>query len=332
MDLITLGEALIDLPSTRNGVSLADAPGFAKVPAGAPANVAAAAARLGLQSAFITKVGDDSFGDAILQTFAARGVDVSQARKDPAARTGLAFVSLREDGERDFLFYFDVARDLALRPDELDREFLQSARAFHYGSISLIAEPSRTATLTAARIARAAGALISYDPNLRPRLWPDEDTMRRTALAGFAEATIAKVSAEELPVLVPEASDLPEAMREPTAVGRLLETYPNLRLVCVSDGERGSAAHDRRDVWRVPGFKVRAVDATGAGDAYMAGLLTFLLRQGPDMDGTLKYVATVIKDALTFANACGALAATEHGAAMHSLSEEAVRRLISSGT
>ncbi len=332
MDLITLGEALIDLPSTQSGVSLADAPSFAKVPAGAPANVAAAAARLGLQTAFITKVGDDSFGDAILQTFAARGVDVSQARKDPAGRTGLAFVSLREDGERDFLFYFDVARDLALRVDELDMAYLQSARAFHYGSISLIAEPSRTTTLTAARAARAAGLLVSYDPNLRPRLWPDEDTMRRVALAGFAEAAIAKVSAEELPVLVPDAWELPEAMREPSAVGRLLETHPNLRLVCVSHGERGSAAHDRRNVWHVPGFKVRAIDATGAGDAYMAGLLAFLLRQGPDMEGTLKYISTVIKDALTYANACGALAATEHGAAMRSISEEAVQQLIASGT
>jgi fructokinase len=330
MDLITLGEALIDLPSTQNGVSLADAPGFAKVPAGAPANVAVAAARLGLGTAFITKVGADAFGDSILQTFKARGVDVSQARPDPAAHTGLAFVSIEENGERDFLFYFDVARDLALRVDELDREFLQSARAFHYGSISLIAEPSRTTTLTAARIARTSGALISYDPNLRPRLWPDEETMRRVALAGFAEATVAKVSVEEALFLVPHVHDLPELMRVPTAVGHLLEANTGLSFVAVTDGDKGSAAYDRRHMWQVPGFVVKAVDATGAGDAFTAGLLTFLLRQGPDLDGTLKYISTIIKDALTYANACGALAATERGAAMQALSKNAVRQLISS--
>lgn len=313
MDLITLGEAIIDLPATQNGVSLAEASSFLKVPAGATANVAAAAARLGLQTAFITKVGADAFGDAILQTFAARGVDVSQAQQDPQARTGLAFVSLREDGERDFLFYFEVARDLALRVEELDTAFLQSARAFHYGSISLIAEPSRTATLSAARIARTSGALISYDPNLRPRLWPDEDSMRRMALAGFAEADVAKVSVEEVLFLLPEAAD------EAEASARLLHMYANLRLLCVTDGARGSTAYQAGQSWFVPGYHVQAVDATGAGDAFVAGLLTFMLRQGMRLP-----------DALLYANACGALAATERGAAMQSLSEQAVQRLISS--
>ena len=246
VDLITLGESLIDLPSTQSGVSLADAPGFAKVPAGAPANVAVAAARLGLRSAFLTQVGDDSFGDAIIQTFAGRGVDMSRVRKDPRGRTGLAFVSIREDGERDFLFYFDPARDLALRPDELDVDFVRSARAFHYGSISLIAEPSRTATLTAARLAREGGALISYDPNLRPRLWPDEDSMRRLALAGFAEADVAKVSKEELLFLVPEAT------QEPDAAERLLQQNPQLRLLAMTDGANGSAAYIQEGRPRVP--------------------------------------------------------------------------------
>ncbi|MBV9849225.1 MAG: hypothetical protein JO250_06005 [Armatimonadetes bacterium] len=316
VDLITLGESLIDLPSTRSGVSLADAPGFAKVPAGAPANVAVAAARLGLGAAFLSKVGDDSFGEAIVQTFGARGVDTSRVIKDPAARTGLAFVSIREDGERDFLFYFDPARDLALRPDELDGEFLSSARAFHYGSISLIAEPCRAATLTAARLARAGGALISYDPNLRPRLWPDQETMRAQALAGFAEADIAKVSREELFFLAPDAAD------ETTAAGRLLEAYPRLQLLVVTDGANGSAGYVKgsRSVGHVPGFRVQAVDATGAGDAFVAGLLAFLLRRGVELTS----------EALAYANACGALAATELGAGMQNLSESAVQNLLAS--
>ena len=142
-DIITLGEALIDLPSTQSGVSLVDAPGFAKVPAGAPANVAVAAAKLGLQTAFLSKVGDDPFGESIIRTFAGHGVDTTRVLKDKAARTGLAFVSVQPDGGRDFLFYFDPARDLALRPDELDFDWLDTTRVLHYGSISLIAEPSR---------------------------------------------------------------------------------------------------------------------------------------------------------------------------------------------
>jgi fructokinase len=147
MDLVTLGEALIDLPSTKPGAGLADAPSFTKVAAGAPANVAVAAQRMGLKTAFVTKVGADPFGDSIIQTFGGYGVDTSHIVKDPAARTGLAFVAIEENGEREFLFYFDPARDLALRPDELDLDALSTARAFHYGSISLIAPPARTTTL-----------------------------------------------------------------------------------------------------------------------------------------------------------------------------------------
>ena len=326
LDLITLGESLIDLPSTVSGVTLADAPGFTKVPAGAPANVAVAAARLGLQTAFLSKVGADPFGEAITRTFAARGVDTSRIIMDPAARTGLAFVSIREDGERDFLFYFDPARDLALRADEIDADFLRSTRAFHYGSISLIAEPCRTATLTAARTARAGGALISYDPNLRPRLWPDEETMRRLALAGFAETDVAKVSKDELHFLVPDAPSLPEA----EAARQLLEDNLRLRLLCVTDGANGSAAYarDANGVGPVPGFAVQAVDATGAGDAYTAGLIAFLLRQGGDRAAIFHSLPTLLLEMLAYANACGALAATERGAGMQELSETAIQSLL----
>lgn len=322
LDILTFGEALIDLPSTQSGVDLAHAPGFAKVPAGAPANVAVAACALGLSAAFVTKVGDDGFGEAIIQTFGGHGVDVSRVRKDPAARTGLAFVSLQADGERDLLFYFDPARDLALRPDELDAAFIQSARVFHYGSISLIAEPCRSATQAAARLAREAGALCSYDPNLRPRLWPDEDAMRAQALAGFADADVAKISEEEVTFLIPDAPN------EASAVARLFANNARLKLVCVTRGANGSTGYLLKYAQAAPGFRVEAVDATGAGDAYMAGLLCFLLRQGPDWPGTLAYAQSVLKDALRYANACGALATTQRGATPHFLTEDAVQTLL----
>jgi len=328
LDLITLGEALIDLPSTQSGVSLADAPGFAKVPAGAPANVAVAARALGLETAFVSKVGADPFGEAIVKTFAGHGVDTTRVIQDADARTGLAFVSVHPDGTRDFLFYFDPARDLALRPDELDADWLGTARVLHYGSISLIAGPGRGATREAARVAHAGGALCSYDPNLRPRLWPSEAAMRAGALSGFADADLVKISEDEVQTLMPDAPD------EPTAVARLFAQGPRLRLLCVTRGAGGCTGYVKEGTQRLalvhsPGFPVPFVDATGAGDAFVAGLLAFLLQQGPtDLDGTLRYASQVLPQALQYANACGALATTRLGASMHWLTEEAVQAVM----
>ncbi len=323
MDLVTLGEALIDLPSTKSGVSLADAPAFAKVAAGAPANVAVAARRLGLQTAFVTKVGDDPFGEFIIQTFRDYGVDTSHIVRDPAARTGLAFVAIQEDGERDFLFYFDPARDLALRAEELDLGLLASARALHYGSISLIAPPARGTTLRLAGLARRAGALCTYDPNLRPRLWPDLETMREWADMGFSEAHVAKVGADEIRFLAPEAAD------EAGAVQRLFARHRLLRFVAVTHGSEGSAGYLRESApVTARGIPVEPVDATGAGDAFMAGLVAFLLRLGRDVEAVFAALPDALPDALLFANACGAYATTQHGATAHTLTEEAVLNLV----
>ena len=323
MDLVTLGEALIDLPSTQRGVGLADAPGFAKVAAGAPANVAVAATCLGLSAAFVTKVGADAFGDAIIQTFGAHGVDTSHIVKDPAARTGLAFVAIAADGEREFLFYFDPARDLALRTEELTLEVLCAARAFHYGSISLIAPPARGTTLKLASLARKAGALCTYDPNLRPRLWPDTDAMRAWADLGFSEAHAAKVAADEVRILVPDADD------EPTAVQRLFDRHRLLRFVAVTDGAQGSTGYLRdAPPLRAPGFAVTPVDATGAGDAFMAGLIVSLLRLGGDVNAIFDALASALPLALVYANACGAYAATRLGATADGLTDDAIKKMM----
>ncbi len=323
LDIITFGEALIDLPATQSGVSLSDAPGFAKVPAGAPLNLAAAAAALGLSAAFVSKVGDDPFGASIKQTFSRLGVDMSRVILDKSARTGLAFVSVMPDGSRDFLFYFDPARDLALRPDELEAAWLGSARVLHHGSISLIAEPGRSATLEAARLAHAGGAVCSYDPNLRPFLWPNDDAMRDGVRLGFSNADSIKISAEELTFLYPDAPD------EASAIRRLLGEFERPRLVAVTDGAEGCRGYTRAgDFAQSSGFEVAFVDATGAGDSFTAGLLAFLLRQGPDLNATLNALGPILPDALRYANACGALATTHLGAAPAALTEDAVQALL----
>lgn len=324
LDLVTLGEALIDLPALQTGVSLTEASSFAKVPAGAPANVAVAAVKLGLSAAFVSKVGADAFGTSIIRTFAAQGVDTTRVIQDRTARTGLAFVSVQLDGSRDFLFYFDPARDLALRPDELDFDWLDTTRILHYGSISLIAEPSRSATLAAAGHLIAKGrAVCSYDPNLRPWLWPDTRTMRGGVLLGFTVADLVKISVDELLFLFPDAQE------EAEAVQTLMGEYQNLRLVTVTEGALGSRGYTRDGGFAdAPGFRVKFVDGTGAGDAYMAGLLTFLLRSGPDVGATLDNFTPHLKDALRTANACGALATTTLGANPTGLSTGTLQALL----
>lgn len=324
LDLITLGEALIDLPAGQSGVSLTAARTFAKVPAGATANVAAAAVRLGLSAAFLSRVGDDPFGEAIIETFAAQGVDVSHVVKDASARTGLAFVSVLPDGDRDFLFYYDPARDLPLRAAELDLFWLRTARALHYGSISLIAEPARSATLAAAETVRSkAGAICSYDPNLRPWLWPNDNAMRQGALLGFTTADMAKISAEELVFLYPEAAEEAEAIRA------LWADFPNLRLAVITEGAAGSRGYTTAGEFAdAPGFAVNFIDGTGAGDAFTAGLLTFLSRQGSDLSLEIDALCLHLREALLFANACGALATTTLGASATALTEAAVTALL----
>src|SRR5512136_3126909 len=177
-DVIACGELLIDFVSTESGVTLGQAPGFQKAPGGAPANVAVGVARLGYRAGFLGQVGDDDFGHFLAETVAEAGVDVGGLLFSPAARTALAFVSLRSDGERSFMFYRHPSADMLWRPEDVNREYVSSTRIFHHGSISLINEPSRSATLAAVEYARAGGALISYDPNLRLALWPSPDAAR----------------------------------------------------------------------------------------------------------------------------------------------------------
>lgn len=300
--VLCLGEALIDFVADTAGVSLVECPGFLKAPGGAPANVAAGLARLGLDAAFLGKVGDDPFGRFIQQTLAAAGVDTRYLRFDAAARTGLAFVSLQDNGERDFTFFRHPSADMLYSAEELPGDAFAGCRAYHFGSITLIQEPSRGATMEALRRARAAGALISYDPNLRPPLWPDLDTARREILAALPEADVVKVSEEEAEFLY--GPGVPAAQ-----AARLLSVGPSL--AAITRGATGCfLAHRNGAAADVPGFHVDAVDTTGAGDGFTAGLLFRLLH--PDAPGD--WSPATLGSAGRFANAVGALVCRQKGA------------------
>lgn len=297
-DVVTCGELLIDFVSLRRGVALAEAPAFRRAAGGAPANVAVGVARLGRRAAFLGQVGDDDFGHYLATTLRRAGVDTRGLCFSSQARTALAFVSVRPDGERDFLFYRHPSADMLWRPEQVDRTVVSATRIFHYGSISLIDEPTRSATLTAIELARQHGALISYDPNLRLNLWPSAQAAREGILLGWQHADLIKISTDELVFLTGSA--------DPASARRLW--HPRLQLLVVTQGADGCTYLVPDAQAQVPGFRVRVIDTTGAGDGFVAGLLVGLLEQG--LDWTIER----IEWALRLANAVGALVCTRRGA------------------
>ena len=299
-DAVCLGELLIDFVPTVTGTGLVDAPAFKKAPGGAPANVAVGLARLGATAAFVGKVGDDAFGRFLADTLAAAGVDVGALRFTGDARTALAFVSLRADGDREFMFYRHPSADMLLAPDDIDVDLIAGAKLLHFGSISLIGEPSLSATLHAVQAACDAGLLISYDPNLRLALWPDAEAARAGIMLGWPNADVIKLSEDELAFLTGDA--------DPIRAGRSL-WHERLRLLVVTRGSEGCIYLTPDQEGEVGGFRVEAVDATGAGDAFVAGLLSGLLT-----DPTVCDDAARLRDLCRLANAAGALATTERGA------------------
>ncbi len=311
---ICLGELLIDFVPTVTGTDLTDAPAFIKAPGGAPGNVAVGLARLGVKSAFMGKVGDDAFGHFLADTLAEAGVDVGPLRFSSEARTALAFVSLRSDGEREFMFYRHPSADMLFTPREVDMDAISRAKLLHFGSISLIGEPSRSATLYAVDAARAAGGLVSYDPNLRLPLWPDADAARKGLLLGLSKAHIVKLSDDESEFLT-GLSDLKAACQA--------LWHEDLKLMVVTRGRAGCVYFTPSFTGMVESFTVEAVDATGAGDGFVAGLLQGLLA-----DPSTFQDETRLRELCRFANAVGALATTERGAIPALPNRERVREFL----
>jgi fructokinase len=299
-DILCIGDLLIDFVPTVTGTGLVDAPAFAKAPGGAAANVAVGLARLGIKSAFMGKVGDDPFGHFLAETLRREGVDTTPLRFETRARTALAFVSLRDDGEREFMFYRHPSADMLFVPEEVDRTAVAAARVLHFDSISLSSPNPRATSLFAADTALAAGRLVSYDVNLRLPLWPDADAAQAGIRDGLGRAHIVKLSDDELFFLTGERS--PEAVRSAL-------WHDRLRLVALSRGRDGSTLVTPTSVHDIPSFPVTAVDTTGAGDGFMAGLLAGILQDDDALEDPARLAAIC-----RFANAVGALTTTIRGA------------------
>jgi fructokinase len=300
--IVTLGEILVDMFPSELGKKLAEVPAFHPKPGGAPANVAVAAARLGTASAFIGKVGTDAFGDLLVRTLEDQGVDTRGMRRDPQARTTLAFIAMPDENHAEFVFYRNPGADLRLRPDELDEALLENARAFHFGSLSLVDDPARSATMAALRLAKAAGALVSFDVNFRPSLWETRQQALTEIEKMLPEAHLLKVNEVELKLLT--GCDNPA-----DGAPQLLARGPEL--VVVTLGTRGSYFCCQQAQGQVPAFQVKTVDSTGCGDAFIASLLTRLVSSPGGWRSRL--TGPVLREDFRFANATGALTAQTQG-------------------
>ncbi|XP_058730043.1 fructokinase-2-like [Vicia villosa] len=299
--IVSFGEMLIDFVPTASGVSLAEAPGFLKAPGGAPANVAIAVSRLGGKSAFVGKLGDDEFGHMLAGILKENNVRADGINFDKGARTALAFVTLRSDGEREFMFYRNPSADMLLTPEDLNLELIRSAKVFHYGSISLIVEPCRSAHLKAMEVAKEAGCLLSYDPNLRLPLWPSPEEARKQILSIWDKADLIKVSDVELEFLT-GSDKIDDA-------SALSLWHPNLKLLLVTLGENGSRYYTKNFNGSVDAFHVNTVDTTGAGDSFVGALLGKIVDDQSILEDEAR-----LREVLKFANACGAITTTKKGA------------------
>ena len=308
LDIVTIGEVLIDL--TQSGRNEQGIPRFDANPGGAPANLAVAASRLGARTAFIGRVGTDSFGTYLRRCLLENGVDVSGLSVDEKARTTLAVVALDEKGERTFSFYRDPSADVDLSFEQVPMELLFNTRVLHFGSVSLTVEPARTATVKAAETARACGALVSYDPNYRASLWQDEKTAITRMLEPLPLVDILKVSDEELPLLT--------GLSDPDE-GSAMLTKKGPRLVLVTLGADGAFYRFDGHTGHVPGVPCTVGDTNGSGDTFFGAALSQLVKLPSLDDLTVPELERIV----AFANKAASITTSRHGAipAMPTLAE-----------
>ena len=293
--IITLGETLIDFTPLDN-----DNRDFRKNPGGAPANVAVALVRLGAKVSFIGKVGDDLFGKFLLNKLKEENVDITSTFSTKKARTAITFVSLDEKGDRSFEFYIDPSADRFLKPEEIKEIVFEDNKIFHFGSISLIDEPARSATLKAIKLAKKNNNLVSYDPNLRLSLWNSVKKAKKIIVSVLDKCDILKVSKEELKFIT-EKSDIESGIK-------LIRNNYNIPYIFVTDGNKGSYSYYSKLEY-TEAYKVETVDTTGAGDAFVGGILyNFNKVEKKRIDDEF------IKKATQFANYLASQAVTHKGA------------------
>ena len=298
-DVIALGELLIDF--TMNGQSEQGNNMFEACPGGAPCNVLALLNKMGKKTAFLGKVGKDQFGTLLRDTITDAGIDASHLMMDGTVNTTLAFVHTFPDGDREFSFYRNPGADMMLTEDEVDPEFIAQTKILHFGTLSMTHDGVRAATKKAVQAAKDAGCLVSFDPNLRPPLWSSLDLAKEQMEYGFGVCDILKISDNEIQ-FVSGKEDYDEG------IACLQEKY-NIPLILLTMGKEGSRAYYKGKCVERPGFAVKAIETTGAGDTFCGSSLNYIVEHGFD-----DLTEDQLGELLTFANAAAAIVTTKKGA------------------
>lgn len=320
--LFSIGELLIDFIPVEKGKALKDVSSFERAPGGAPANVAAAVAKLGGQSSMITKLGEDAFGDFLMEQLNEAGVNTDKIFRTKEANTALAFVSLKANGERDFSFYRNPSADLLLTDEEVDEDWFGNGDILHFCSVDLVESPAKQAHVKAIASMKEKGGLISFDPNVRLPLWPNHEECRQTILEFIPKAHLVKVSDEELEFIT-GINDTDEAIQS-------LFTG-EVKAVIFTKGANGADLYVRgKKTFTSTGYKVDVQDTTGAGDAFIGGFLYQLLMAGVTLSNLEEYLMANQEKLLEFANAVGAITTTGKGAISALPAQERLEQFLAS--
>mgnify|MGYP000761333539 FL=1 len=313
-DVTALGELLIDF--TENGNSEQGNPLMEANPGGAPCNMLSMIQKLGGTTAFIGKVGKDMFGRQLRQAVESVGIDTRNLMEDEEVHTTLAFVHTFPDGDRDFSFYRNPGADMMLTKEEIQEDLIRSSKVFHFGTLSSTHEGVREATRYAIDVAKEAGCLVSFDPNLRPPLWKTLEDARKEIEYGLSKTDILKISDNEVEFLC-GTSDYDEGAK------MLIEKY-NIPFVCVTLGKDGSRAYYKGMRVEVPGFvQKNTIETTGAGDTFCGCMLHYIIQHGLE-----DLTEENLRELLTFANAAASVITTRKGALAVMPSKEEVEELL----
>ena len=312
-DVTAMGEMLIDF--TLNGQSEQGNHLFEACPGGAPCNVLAMLNKLGRKTPFIGKVGEDQFGRLLKGTIDELGIETKGLILDKEIHTTLAFVHTFPDGDREFSFYRKPGADMMLTEEEVDYDLIRQSRIFHFGTLSMTDEPVRSATKKALEVAKEAGCLITFDPNLRPPLWNSLDEAKKQMEYGFQYCDMLKISDNEIQ-FVSGKEDYDEG------ICYLQDKY-NIPLIFLTMGKDGSRAYYKDIRVERKGFQVKAIETTGAGDTFCGCSIHGLLTHG--LEGLTE---EILGDMLTYANAGAALITMKKGAIRSMPEPENITKLI----
>lgn len=295
--LVAIGEALIDFAPQQAGRQIKDTESFMPKVGGAPANVCGAYAKLGGKAVMLAQLGADPFGDKIVEELAHSGIDTTYISRTEEANTSLAFVALLENGDREFTFFRKPGADMLYQPEQVPEEVFADAYALHFCSVSLGDYPMKQAHKKAIEKASAAGVMISFDPNLRPQLWPDQAQLKAAVTEFLPCADILKLSDEEL-FFITGKEHIEDAVEELFAMG--------ISVILYTKGSQGAEVYTRTAHVAVSGSGKKAVDTTGAGDGFIGSFLNQLAYEGRTLDDMKKMTDKEWESYLIFSNRyCG---------------------------